>query len=61
VTFRGAASYKEEVIYISVIDHVEEAIRRNVEERLRREREELGIGPEIRLRFIGDDLPDVII
>ena len=59
VNFRGAASYEREVIYISVVDHVEEAIRSEVEQVLHQEKAEHCLEPEIRLRFVGDGLDDI--
>jgi hypothetical protein len=59
VDFRGAASYEREVIYLTVFDHVDETIRREVEQWLRQEKIEQQIMPEIHLRFLDDASEDL--
>jgi hypothetical protein len=59
VDFRGGASYEREVIYISVFEHVDETIRREVEQWLREEKSKQHIAPEIYLMFVGDGLDDL--
>ncbi len=61
VGFRGAASYKDEVVYIVVFDHVDGPTRGEIERWLRAEKAERKIAPEIRLRFAGDSLDDIRI
>jgi hypothetical protein len=57
--FRGVASYEREVIFISVLNRVDESVRRDVEEYLRAEKTERRIELEIWLRFLGDEVPDI--
>jgi hypothetical protein len=60
--FRGAASYKDERVYIVVANRFDQTVRDDVETWLRKEKGEHKIAPQIRLRFAGDDLgKDVII
>jgi hypothetical protein len=58
ITFQGAASYEREIIYITVVNHVDEASRRDVEQWLREEKNEQKIVPEIWLRFSDDSVDD---
>jgi hypothetical protein len=60
VEFGGAASYKEEVIYVSVRGRLDEAGRRDVEEWLHARRRELRIGPKLLLRYLDEDIDKVI-
>ena len=59
VDFRGAASYEQEVIYITVFDRVDATLRHDAEQYLRSEKADRHIEPELLLRFVGNDLPDI--
>jgi hypothetical protein len=54
--FQGAASYKDERVYIVVANRLDQAVRDDVEIWLRKEKGELHIAPQVRLRFVGDEL-----
>lgn len=58
VAFRGGASYESEVIYITVVELVDEATRGDVERWLRGQKIEQKIVPEIWLRFSDDTVDD---
>lgn len=51
---RGVASYEREVLYISVIGHVEEAPRQDIEQWLRGQKDEQKIAAVIWLRVLDD-------
>jgi hypothetical protein len=57
VSFRGAASYEMEVIYIDVGGPVDEPTRREVEQWLREQKTEQEIRPEVWLGF-GEDFDE---
>ncbi len=62
VGFRGAASYKDEVVYIMVVSHLDQSYRAQVEAWLRTAKGERSIAPQIRLRFVEDGLErDVVV
>jgi hypothetical protein len=60
IRFRGAVSYEREVIYISVVNRLDEADREEVERWLREQQIEHRITPQIWLRLESGD-PDKVV
>jgi hypothetical protein len=52
----GGASYREELVSLVVRDHLDEKGRNSVENWLRAKKAEQKIAPQIRLRFLEDDV-----
>jgi hypothetical protein len=61
IRFYGAASYEKEVIYICVVNRLDEADRQEVERWVREQKAEQNIAPEIWIRFENEDLDKEIV
>lgn len=60
VEFRGAASYKEEVIYVGVFGRLDDAAKQDIEKWLHLQKRELQITPKLLLRYHDESIDQEI-